>query len=66
MRLKNDDIHDFIRLYKEVEGEELTFEEADEIVHRMLDLFLLILDNPLPKENSIEKSPHQTPVVTRQ
>lgn len=49
MEISKESIDKYRRAYKEDTGEEISFDEASEIVHRMLRLFE-ILAKPLPSE----------------
>ena len=47
MRVSEERLQEFIRIYHEVYGEELTSVEATEMTHRLLALYELLL-RPIP------------------
>lgn len=49
MQIPKERIEEYQRAYKGDTGEEISFEEASEIVHRMLRLYE-VLARPLPSE----------------
>lgn len=53
MLISDEDVKEYIELHYEVKGERLSFDEAYEIVQRMLDLFTLLCE-PLLGERSTD------------